>query len=130
MKREGVQNTVSKNIRNILTVLLVAVFCLSGCSSWQAPKEGTWYCEELRISIDFSYIYENRTPNGAKLYAEDGSYTDIWCHLDYGRGIFLMSQDQQVYYLSGEFRWRNNTLTVTAYDDGTVYTFVRIDPLS
>lgn len=51
----------------------------------------------------------------------------ILCHFDYGMGMHLMSQDQQVRYLDGEFRWRNNVLTVTAYDDGTVYTFVRID---
>ena len=116
-----------KNICFFLTFLLIVIFCLSGCSSWRAPKEGTWYCEELGISIDFSYIYENLSPNGARLYTEDGSYTDILCHFDYGRGIHLMSQDQQVRYLDGEFRWRNNVLTVTAYDDGTVYTFVRID---
>ena len=119
---------MKKNKRNIQTFLLILIFCLSGCSSWRAPKEGTWYCEELGVSIDFSYIYENQfSPNGAKLYAEDGSYTDILCHFDYGTGMHLMSQDQQVRYLDGEFRWRNNVLTVTAYDDGTVYTFVRID---
>lgn len=119
-----------RNIFVIVVVLLTVIFCLSGCSSWKAPKEGQWYCEELKIAIDFSYIYENRTPNAAKLYAEDGSYIDILCYIDYGTGLFLTSQDGEINYLAGEFSWKNDKLTVTSYDDDSVYTFIKMLPPS
>ncbi len=116
---------MSKKICCVLVFLLIFAFCLGGCSKWRAPKDGVWHCADLGISINFSYIYENRSPSGAKLY-ENGEYTDILCLLDYGTGIFLTSKDQQTTYLSGVYYFKNDTLTVTNYD-GTIYTFVKTD---
>ena len=117
---------MQKTIYKSLAFLLVIMLCFSGCSSYKAPKEGVWYCDALRISIDFAYIYENHAADAAKLYAEDGSYTDILCYIDYGRGIFLTSQDEEIEYLTGEFQWQDNTLTITSSENGSVYTFEKI----
>lgn len=112
----------------ILILVMIASLCACSVSfPGKTPTEGVWYCEELRIEIDFSVHYEQNIPNCAKLYHEDGSYTNILCHFDYGRGIFLMSEDQQIRYFSGSFRYRDDRFLVTSYSDEKVYTFLRID---
>ena len=111
----------------LLVVLLVVSLCVASCSlSAGTPQKGEWYCEELSLSINFSIYQSQNTPDCATLYEEDGTQTDIRCYFDYGTGITITSQDQEITYLVGQFKYSGNELTVTSNTDGTVYVFTEI----
>lgn len=91
----------------------------------EAPEYGVWYCEELRLSIDFTFIeYEDEC---AKIYNEDGTYTVCVSNFGHGNEIFVSIDNQEDYYLSGTFKYKKDLLIVTSYQNHKKYSFVRID---
>lgn len=111
-----------------VAILLVISIALSACSiPHPIPEEGIWYCEDLGIEIDFSYLNEKMSQNCAKKYNSDGTYQSALCRIDYGCGINIGYDDWQEYYLVGRFSYRNGTFFVTSYEDNVTYEFVRID---
>ena len=118
---------MSKKWRMIL--LFCVVILLSACYfpiRREVPTEGEYYCDELKISIDFS-IFKGGDPHCTKIYSSDGEYTIGRCMRDYGIGMTLCSADQQTVYVIGEYSYTNGLFTITAYDDDMVYTFERIN---
>lgn len=110
--------------------LLCAIIILlaNSCSiPAKKPEQGIWYCEELKISIDFSLANTNNIC--AKLYNDDGTYDTMGCHFDYGRGIyfFQMLDGNEVDYLNGSFKWkeREEKFIVTSNSDDCIYIFVK-----
>lgn len=110
-----------------LLLITFMVSMLSACSiPGETPAEGLWYCNELGISIDFSLLAEENTPECAKLYIGEGAAVDILCYFDYGTGISLMSLDQETDYFNGSFEYKNGNFTVTSHVDKKQYVFARM----
>ena len=115
--------------RLLLIPLLCFVLVLSACYfpiRRKVPPEGEYYCDELKISIDFS-VYAEDNPKCAKIYSSDDEYTIGLCMRDYGTGMNILSLDQEICYVVGEYLYADGVFTITAHEDGTVYTFERID---
>ena len=115
-----------KLFKNVICVLL-CIILVSSCSfPAKKPEEGIWYCEELRLSIDFSKIYS--PDNCAVVYNENGEPKQYVCHIDYGNGIFITDNDNE-YYLRGSFKYnqKKQTFTVTSFGEDIKYVFVRYD---
>lgn len=108
-------------------IMMIICIGLSACSIPQpTPEEGIWYCEELMIEIDFSYLNENLSPDCAKRYNADGTYQDVLCHIDYGSSITICSENQEEDFLIGRFSYKNDIFLVTTIEDKTTYVFERI----
>lgn len=119
-------NRITKIMPLILVV--VVVLELSACSIPQPkPKAGIWYCEELKIKIDFGYMEANSAANCAQIYNSDGTWQNVLCYIDYGSGIWICSEDGTEDYLLGEFKYRRGIFTVTTREDKKTYVFERID---
>ena len=80
------------------------------------PTEGVWYCDKLNMTIDFSH------ENGelVKVYDEDGTYNEYKCFIDFGRGLFIYTKENEM-YLRGQFWLVGNTFIVNF--DGKIYFF-------
>lgn len=116
--------------RLLLIPLLCFVLVLSACYfpiRRKVPTEGEYYCDELKISIDFSIFAEDDNPQCVKIYSSDDEYTIGLCLCDYGTGMNIRSLDQEIDYVVGEYLYADGVFTITAHEDGTVYTFERID---
>lgn len=110
-----------------LLLITFMVSMLSACSiPGKTPTEGLWYCNELGISIDFSLLAEENTPECAKLYIGEGAAVDTLCYFDYGTGISLMSLDQTTDYFNGSFEYKNGKFTVTSHADKKQHIFTRM----
>lgn len=107
----------------IIAILISVIGLLCACSiQSDIPTGGEYYCEELRISIDFSAI--RSTPECGKVYQENGEYDVCRCMLDYGSGIWICSLDQEITYLIGSYSFEKNTFKIST-SDGKVYTFMK-----
>lgn len=104
-------------------LLLIILVNLCACSIPKSkPNEGIYYCDELKISIDFS-VMENSSVC-AKLYSDDGTYVECECLIDNGSGIFILSLDHETFYLKGNFEYKNDIVVVTTFD-AKVFSFTR-----
>ena len=122
----------------VLVFLSLMLSCVSCSIPGKKPESGFWYCEELRIGIDFTLLNAYIHPSG-KYYHEDGTVQDIVVLIDYGMGITFAStpdredREQGFYYgdefFHGEFKYdkRNNQFRVTSRPDNTVYIFKEQD---
>ena len=113
-----------------LILICVLVLLITSCSvSFPAkkPEEGVFYCEELKISVDFSLIDDEY--HCAKLYNDDGTYLTLGCHFDYGRGVsfFQTIEDTEIHYLTGSFKWKKNEFIVISYVNSKQYIFLEVD---
>ena len=107
----------------IIAILISMIGLLCACSiQSDIPTGGEYYCEELRISIDFSAI--RSTPECGKVYQENGEDDVCRCLLDYGSGIWICSLDQETTYLIGSYSFEKNTFKIST-SDGKVYTFMK-----
>ena len=112
---------------SLLILSVISLISLFGCSiPVEKPTSGIWYCEELKIAIDFGAI-EQRVPEDAWLYSDDGTVIPLRCHIDYGNGISfekLDSEGNEVFYLSALFYYENDRFVITVHhmsaDDGTM----------
>lgn len=103
-------------------ILLISIaLLLSACSiSNRLPDSGVWYCESLNMTIDFSQ--DTQDDKNVKVYGEDGTYTVYRCNIDYGRGIFIQSLDNDM-YLRGKFKYTGSTFIITSTLDNKTYYF-------
>lgn len=112
----------------VILVLLSLSIILCACSTAKYPTEGIWYCEELKVSINFGKMESEATPNCAKLYSDDGTYTDILCYMDYGTGLHLTKKDDESQHLfCANYTFNGNVLMATRKSDGHVFTFIKIE---
>ena len=106
---------------------IVIVLFLSSCSvsfSHPKPTEGIWYCEELKMSIDFSKARE--TDLCAKLYKDNGSVETMHCCFDYGRGIYIYEETENgehIDYLNATYTWSGDEFVVTTIHEQKTYIF-------
>lgn len=127
------------NVRKfIVFVLLISVTVgLCACSiTSPKPEEGIWYCEELRLEIDFSAYNQLNTAECGKIRNPDGTTQNVSCHFDYGCGITVSYRKNSLApedsYFIGKFQYkkatwfREESFTVTANDDNRTYVFERI----
>lgn len=111
----------------LFCVAMLTLLCLCACHiPTEKPADGIWYCEELKISIDFGVYQSQGTQQCAELHNDDGSTTGILFRSHYGSGIDLVSVDQKISYLTGNFSYRNDTVTVTDNSSNKKYVFVKI----
>ena len=116
----------------ILITMFIFVFIIlftlynNYLSPSKKPTDGVYYCEELKIEIDFS-LHETST-KCAKLYCENNTYIILSCHFDYGNGIFLIddSNQENIYYLSGSFVWKEDKIIVKSNIDNCSYVFSKV----
>ena len=112
----------------IVSSVLLIVLCFCACAiPAKKPTEGIWYCEELKISIDFGLHHSAQTNQCAEYHNDDGTTTGILTRIDYGNGIGIVSADQRTSYLIGKFVYRKDTFTVTRNSDGKEFVFRRIE---
>lgn len=116
-----------KKFSKITAIYICLILLFTSCSiPAKRPESGIWYCEELRMSIDFSEC-NNYNPDCVKYYNEDGSCEVRRCLIDYGSGIGICSTDEEEWYLNGKFKYRNDELKVTLHYEDKTYIFVEID---
>lgn len=115
--------------RFIAVLLLIPLVFLCACNPTvytAPPKSGIWYCEELKISIDFS-LYGN-TNNMAKLYSDDGTFENYICEFDHYSNIYISQAEQSECLLIGGYTYENDEFIVKN-DDGTyIFTEIKTEP--
>ena len=89
------------------------------------PKEGIWYCEAIRTSIDFSLLLTEEPV--ARFYDYSGSYVLGDIDLGYGGEIYFynFSFSKTIPFFCGKFKFSDNEFTVTT-TDGTECVFYEI----
>ena len=112
-------------MKKLCIIIILLVLTMTACSfQAKSPKEGEWYCEELKLLLDFSDPYGVEC---AKYYHEDGSYESLKYLRDYGNGIHICSMDDKKNYLIGKFKYKNDIFTVTENSTGKEYVFTKTD---
>lgn len=112
----------------VIMVLLSLGITMCACSTAKYPTEGIWNCEELKVSIDFGKMESEATPNCAKLYHDDGAYTDILCYMDYGTGLHLTKKDDESqHFFCANYTVNGNVLIATRKLDKRIFTFVKVE---
>lgn len=126
----------------LIISLMFVITMLSACSlPFSKPNEGIWYCEELRLEIDFNQVSGDGYPT--KKYNPDGSYINAVCLIAYGDWLVVETLETHECCMAGDFKYRNGIFSVTTFenrwgdDDMTytietyatnhTYTFKRID---
>ena len=105
----------------VLLIAILFVFC--SCSlPVSSPEDGLWYCEELKMTMDFSA--PSNEP-AVEVVKEDGGIE--YFHMGVGQDrrlrLFYYDEDDGFHiHLIGKFKHRGNTFYWTI-DDKT-YTFV------
>ena len=124
------------NVRKFVVFILLIAISVSLCSCsipQPKPKDGIWYCEELRLEIDFFVFNQQHTAYCAKMRNPDGTTQDVLCLFDFGSLILISSLDHREDYLIGHFQYKKETwfreesFTVTTMDGEHTYIFERID---
>jgi hypothetical protein len=68
------------------------------------------------MSIDFS----NENGELVNVYNENGTYNEYTCFIDFGRGLFIETKEDEM-YLKGQFWLVGNTFIVNS--EGKIYFF-------
>lgn len=91
----------------VLSVLMLAIVSLAGCSSKDYSKEvpGTWYCWHWYYNVD----------NGEDGFYDDNSY--LIFNIDESN-FTVTSKDESV-NKSGTYEWAKNGIADVYFDDGT-----------
>lgn len=132
-------------MRKIISLCLICSIMLftSACSiTYKHPETGIWYCDELKMSIDFT-LYTSSDHMCVKVYNDDGTYEVMECSIDYGNGIWIdrvigkeivdgMPVNIPEQYFGGNFKWyqTKGELKVKSNVDGKIYTFIEVDWLT
>lgn len=112
----------------IVFICIVLILSICGCSvslPADKPKEGIWYCEELKMSIDFSMIAKFE-PDCIKQYADDGTYTVLRCYTDQTDDMYICTPDQKTWHYYGEFKYKDDIFIYSTFEGDTYY-FVRLE---
>lgn len=116
-----------KKVISFVSVCLVFLFLLSSCSiPRKRPESGIYWCEELKILINFSELGGEKGTLAGKLYHDDGSYSNLHCFFDYGSGVGFSSEDEETSYLIGEFVYEDSVFMVRRYTDDRLFNFFPI----
>lgn len=111
----------------LILLLISTAFAMSACSvsfTSKSPSDGIFYCNELKMAIDFSLM--KKTNENTRRYSNDGSYILCSTLRDYGSGIWICSLDQETWYFGGNFKYENDIFYVTERETGIEYAFVRV----
>ena len=118
IKRRGI--TMKKRCV-VLLIAILFVFC--SCSlPVSSPEDGLWYCDELKMTIDFSY---DRGEKCVQVVQEDGSVVYFDMGVDFSGRLEVFYYDEEYnphIYLIGKIKHRGNTFYWTI--DEKTYTFV------
>ncbi len=113
--------------RFIAVLLLIPLVFLCSCSVQAAhPEQGVWYCEELKMSINFSLF--GKTSEMVKIYNDDGTFESYVCHIDFGRGIFIETIDGSEILYAGEFRYHKDEFKVDVDDTTYIFNEITTEP--
>lgn len=107
-----------KKIYSILLICFIAVLIVSCTKLEKIPEDGIWYCNELKISIDFSKI--DKPTECAKLYNDDGTYQILDCYIDFVSVMDFFLGDS--IYLSGGIKYKDDKFILTTDKN---YVFLR-----
>ena len=109
------------------------LFIFAGCVNRQEPypKDGTFYCEELKMEINFSKVED--TPNCAYLYDEDENANNLQILISMGgKSLTILSEkgfEDETTYLSGTYKWQDDKFYIdstysTVFENKT-YVFIK-----
>ena len=86
------------------------------------PTNGVWYCDELKMTIDFSLF--GKTNNMVKLYDESGNYAAGQCDIGFYYDIYISSGDEML--IVGTFeKYQGDKFIITEEDNK--YTFYLVN---
>ena len=120
---------IKRNVVRLATLSLLVGLCLALCACsipQPKPKEGIWYCDELKLEINFS-LYSERSQYFVKRYHSDGTYEDVESFFDFGNRITIGTAYDPENRLIFKFLYRNGVFSVTTIDGKHTYIFERID---
>lgn len=117
-------------MRKVIVSCIAFIFLISllGCMPVQFfPKDGIWYCSELKMQLDFQdesncfYIYEGDKIKCGLGYDKGSSWLSVGCQDDNTTHFFL---GEEIW--GGEFVSLDaNKLTLIEVKTGTEYCFLR-----
>ena len=116
----------------MLGCFFVGVLACNFNRPWPKPENGTFYCKELNISINFSQ-YMSGNHDCVTIYYADGSSIVATCNFDFGSGMYFHhlppNDDRCIFVSSIRYReWLNeDLLLVTRNEDDAQFEFVRVD---
>lgn len=113
--------------RFIAILLLIPLVFLCSCRiQAKHPEHGVWYCEELKMSINFSLF--GKTSEMVRIYNDDGTSETFLCHIDFGRGIFIETLDESETLYAGEFSYYKDEFKVDVDDTTYIFTEINAEP--
>ena len=106
-----------------IIVLIAWVLFLCSCSiPFKVPEEGIYYCEELRMTIDFDIMQYDSVC--VEFVDENGDVIPAHCLIDYGKGVWICSVDQQITYYDGYMDYGRDGIFRITMVDGITYSFI------
>lgn len=111
-----------KRIMRIAILLAVAACFLSACSlPYTKPDSGSFYCDELEMTLDFS--------THQATFMEEGVETTKRFSIRYGPRLSITDFDEEGVYqpvLSGDFKYQFGKVTIKT-NEGKKYTFLPME---
>ena len=113
--------------RFIAIILLIPLVFLCSCRVQAAhPEQGVWYCEELKMSINFSLF--GKTSEMVRIYSDDGTFNTFLCHIDFGNGIYIDTLDGSETIYRGNFKLRGEDFNVKIDDTTYIFNEIATEP--
>ena len=103
-------------------LLLFVMFICCSCSiQSEYPHEGIYYCDQLKMTIDFSKLgYEN----GVEVVLDDGNIAFFVCQIGYGSEVLIIDSEKADFYLMGHFKYKDDIFYIKTEDE--TYQLLRI----
>lgn len=113
--------------RFIAILLLIPLVFLCSCRIQAAhPERGVWYCEELKMSINFSLF--GKTSEMVRIYNDDGTFETFLCHIDFGNGIYIATLDDSENIYQGNCKLRGEDFYVKIDDTTYIFNEITTEP--
>lgn len=107
-----------------IIALIASILLLCSCSiPFKVPEGGIYFCEELRMTIDFDIMqYDSLC---TELVTENGEVIRAHCLIDYGKGVWITSSiEPGTMYLCGELDYGRDGIFKITTEDGITYSFL------
>ena len=119
-----------KTFKCIISALLMCLL-LSACIyiPKKIPNSGIYYCDELKISLDFHAVHAPDIFEVARLYKNDKTYENMVLHIGYDNKLYIADESDEVNLVRGPFKWKDNEITVENELDSKTYVFKKVDSL-